>query len=554
MSQPPPPLPPPNDGGSGGGGLGHSTPLVTIPSAAFAMPPPPLPPQQQQQPLTVAAVTDHPLSASMSGVDNRYSTPLSHSGTGGMVVSAATAATTGVPVASATTSSNTNAEATTAPLYISTTLTPQQPTAKKAVPKIVSAPMSPSQSLDSLADAFLEQGGTRSGTRLFAAPLPQTQTDLERVRILVERRAWGDVLSMTTNLLRGSSSHYTPIYAALLNYSPDQHAFPSLDSHQKEVVELIMLQCHAWLKMRRYNELAMEISRWSSFCHIHLVDENDKQTSLAPSWIPWSMHILAAASLQYTDNKNKDAATDALWKIRSAIMSTTTTTTTSSTDNATDGSSSNTSGSNSSTRPLDILCVEHALCNAFVRKKEWRMALECLERMIRQLPGAAKLEVANSITTTSNHNNNEDAADAGNYAKLLETAYQCECYSRQGRILLQVGALEQASKIFQKATLLWKQTVEATGRAGNSSRGSSIAAAAAAAPTLVANHPAIEQVPAQLQANDGLLAFAYNKYDAALESFRNAVNLMKLSSTNSGTSSMTVDGTYRMVRTYLYLC
>ena len=182
------------------------------------------------------------------------------------------------------------------------------------------------------------------------------------------------------------------------------------------------------------------------------------------------------------------------------------------------------------------------------------MALECLERMIRQLPEAAKLEVANSITTTSNHNNNEDTA--GNYAKLLETAYQCECYSRQGRILLQVGALEQASKFFQRATLLWKQTVEATGRAGNSSRGSSIAAAAAVAaiPTLVANHPAIEQVPAQLQANDGLLAFAYNKYDAALESFRNAVNLMKLSSTNSCTSSMTVDGTYRMVRTYLYLC
>jgi hypothetical protein len=533
MSQPPQPPPLPNDGSSSRG-LGHSTPLVTLaPSApnVFALPPP------QKQAALAVATTDHPLASMNVGdntpVQNRYSTP---SPSGGGIV-------TPPPLEASATMKNE-----TAPLFISTTTAPATAaatvmTTAKAVPKIVSAPMSPTQSLDTLADAFL-QGGS-AGLR--PAPLPQTPTDLERVRILVERRAWGDVLSMTTNLLRGSSSHYTPIYAALLNFSPDQ-SFPSLDSHQKEVVELMTLQCHAWLKMRRYNELAVEISRWSSFCHIHHVlggggnEENKKKTTAAPSWIPWSLHVLAAASLQYTDLKNKDVATDALWKIRTAILSSTAATTSTTTDNADDNTSSSGSSSTSSTRPLDILCVEHALCNAFVRKKEWRMALECLDRMIRQLPEAAKLEVVANASHPP-PSNEDGGSNKEIAAAWLETAYACECFSRQGRILLQLGALEQASNIFQRATLLWKQKVEATTGGGAGATGSSIVAVI---PALVANHPAIEQVPAQLQANDGLLAFAYNKYDAALESFRNAVNLMKLSST----SNLTVDGTYRMVRTF----
>jgi tetratricopeptide (TPR) repeat protein len=454
----------------------------------FAMPPPP----PQQQPLSVAA-TDHPLSA--MNVDHQPSPPyqsMSPSGAGMGVAATASAQLGSSPSAVPTAKKNTMNEAP----FLSTTPTPVM---SKPVPKIASAPLSPTQSLDTLADSFFEGSASRP------APLPLTQTDLERVRILVERRAWGDVLSMTANLLRGSSSHYTPIYAALLN-SPDK-SFPSLDSHQNELVELIMLQCHAWIKMRRYNELALEISRWS-FCH-HL-DDDDGKKKAAPSWIPWSLHILAAASLQYTDMKNRDAATDALWKIRTMIMSSGTP------DDDSSGSNS------SSSRPLDILCVEHALCNAFVRKKEWRMALECLDRMIRHLPEATKLEVEKSSSS------NEDAGNKENAAAVLKTAYQCECYSRQGRILLQVGALEEASQIFQRATLVWKQ----------SSSGSIII------PALVANHPAIEQVPAQLQANDGLLSFAYNKYDGALESFRNAVNLMK----QSDTSTLTVDGTYRTVR------
>jgi len=66
---------------------------------------------------------------------------------------------------------------------------------------------------------------------LFPEPLPQHVSDLERMRVLVCRRAWGDVLSVTGTLLRGSSSHYAPIYSALLSQTDSGL---SLDSHQSE--------------------------------------------------------------------------------------------------------------------------------------------------------------------------------------------------------------------------------------------------------------------------------------------------------------------------------
>jgi len=62
------------------------------------------------------------------------------------------------------------------------------------------------------------------------------------------------------------------------------------------------LQCQAWLQMRRYNELREEVSCWTFL----------KEST--PAWIPWSLQILAAASLQYTQD-SKEVAVDALCQL-----------------------------------------------------------------------------------------------------------------------------------------------------------------------------------------------------------------------------------------------
>ena len=308
-------------------------------------------------------------------------------------------------------------------------------------------------------------------------PLPHAYTDVERVRVLVERRAWGDVLSMTSSLLRGHSSHYAPLYTALLQSSSSSQQL-SLDSHRDDLIELLMLQAHAWLKMRRYADLGTELSKWT-FCYHH--------TDSPPAWIPWSLHILAGSALQYTPAERGGgplAATDALWKIRSALIAT-----------------------DDNTAAALVNC-EHALANVFVRQKHWRMALQALERILSLLPEATQ---------------QEDIA-----APISQVAYQCEIWSRQGRILLQVGALEQASTLFQKATTVWRDANTTTVSSSSSDH-----------VTCLIQY----QIPAQLLTNQGLLSFAYNQYDKALEEFRRAVNV--LSGSSGTTNRWGVDGSYR---------
>jgi hypothetical protein len=187
------------------------------------------------------------------------------------------------------------------------------PTRKNLVSAPVSAPpptssfqlsqFTSNQTLDALADEFLSQPSRRTEKLglepLFKPnPLPAHDTELDRLRTLVERRAWGDVLKVTTNLLTtntattssSSSSMYSDVYTSLL-ISPDavvvDHV-PDITNVpiqvRTETVEIMMLQCHAWLKLRRYKELVTEVERWNFWI------QNDA-TAQSPEWLPWSMYV-----------------------------------------------------------------------------------------------------------------------------------------------------------------------------------------------------------------------------------------------------------------------
>lgn len=338
-----------------------------------------------------------------------------------------------------------------------------------AVQTIVSPSHYISMNLDDMADNFLSGASPRTAKGLQpllqAEPLATDLSDLERLKCLVKRRSWGDACLLTEKLLRGQSSHYAPIYNALLNNSFDQQ-LPILETQQEEMVQIMMIQCEAWIKLNRYSELGLEIERWS-FCH-----HND---NAAPSWIPWRLHIMAASSLLYTsDDPSGKEALDALWKLRQDIPD---------------------------EDPISQLQIEHALSNVFTRLKNWRMALSCQERMLDLLPTACRQQIQLSAKTTN--------PLADEIAVALQAAYRCEILSRQGRIFLQVGATNEARQLFDMA----RDAVNPGSVTEDIMQ--------------VMRHSIVPFLPSHVSLNVGLLLFSEGQYNDALDCFRHCVDTIR---------------------------
>lgn len=352
---------------------------------------------------------------------------------------------------------------------------------------------SPAQSLDNHVDAFLSGPSYRTEQKLppLLRPPPLiNENPLQCLRTLVERRAWGDVLQVTADLLRGADSSHARIYQTMLvdtstgttseegggNDDTNSNTDPTLQQqYRDETVEIVALQCHAWLKLRRYTDLGQEIERWN-FLSFH----ENYDASTAPVWVPWSLHIIATETLLHsTDDPNRGV--DELHALLSRIPDT----------------------------DEDVrwkLSAQRALANAFSRKKEWRLAMVSLERVLPLLQMATRQEVAacasSSIAITST-----PAAQA-----LLEAAYRTEVLSVQGRYLLHAGAVAEAGHLYQTAQSDWKQAISDAGDT---------------TVTELKQYTIVQHVPAQLLANEGLLCFAYANFDQSIECFKNATDSLR---------------------------
>ena len=152
-----------------------------------------------------------------------------------------------------------------------------------------------SKSLDTLADDFLSS--KLRPILLRPNPLPRGEAGIVRLRTLVERRAWGDILKLASTLLNNDGSskskssssskseQYSKVYASLLHagqhdVTENDNGFPS--NIRQETVEIMMLQCNAWLKLRRYADLSKEVERWN------FLKQNDV-TARSIEWLPWGI-------------------------------------------------------------------------------------------------------------------------------------------------------------------------------------------------------------------------------------------------------------------------
>jgi len=479
-----------------GSGLSRSPPLVTIPAAGGSSRPPP--PQQQQG--QHAVPTDHHPLAASDRMDVELSEQRKSRGT-----SFGAPPPPPPPPPPQPPQAQQQQQTQPASQIYSATRHQPVPTAKGAVAAggatRISGASAAATTLDDLADEFMSMG---DGGVLRPPPLPKgsdagdgTGGGVERLRVLVSRRAWGDVVALTSQLLRGPSSHYAPIYSNLIHQHQQTNLLnlPTLDSQQTELVEILTVQCQALLKMRRYADLKREVQQWT-FCHFCRDgnenggnnSDNSPPPPTCPSWVPWSLHILAASTLQYTSNiRHENAAgnstdsgsstvdaVDALYGIRSSVP-----------------------GDDLKSRIL----VEQALANVLVRRRSWRLALRSVETILDLLPAACQQE------SPSGKRTEQQQAES-------EAVFRVEILSQQGRILLQVGALKEAAQLFEEASESWRDASPPGAANDNTGPQSETASV----------------VSAQLSVNEGLLRFAYGKHTEASEFFRKAMTSLRQSS------------------------
>ncbi|GKY94959.1 hypothetical protein MPSEU_000460500 [Mayamaea pseudoterrestris] len=336
---------------------------------------------------------------------------------------------------------------------------PQTSTAgqQHATPHLVD---SPTRTLDEFVDLFLLQDETMH-TRLHPDPIPANISDHDKLELLVARRAFAEVVTLTHQLLHGAHSHYAPIWRTLLEGN-EKGSLLALESQRMQLLQIATMHMHAMLKLQRFDELQKELASWKfarSF--------ND-----GPSWVPWSFRIAYATCLLYANDVNDGSndgslVVDVLHDLRDSIP-------------AQDF--------------ISLLRVDQTICNYYCREKQWRMALASLQNMANHVSAACQ---------------QHDANDENDVNAVLALAHSCELWSRQGRVLLQAGATEAASSIFQQASSHWARL------------------SSNAEPSLAQKHAIIGMVPAQLLMNEGLLSFANNKYEHALECFRRAAHHVK---------------------------
>jgi hypothetical protein len=170
------------------------------------------------------------------------------------------------------------------------------PTSSRPSSRITSAGVSPNKSLDSLADQFLSKRTDTNSSQqpmLRPEPLSGQEDEVSRLRTLVERRAWGDVLKVATGMLNSPKDPHADVYASLVTLplnAPKADAMSVSEEIRLETVEIMTLQCHAWLKLRRYSDIATEVERWNFVTHHDMGAES-------PDWLPWSLRKLVSLQL-----------------------------------------------------------------------------------------------------------------------------------------------------------------------------------------------------------------------------------------------------------------
>ena len=135
-------------------------------------------------------------------------------------------------------------------------------------------------SLDNESDIFL----SRYSNVLRPAPLLDDERGIIRVRSLMSRRAYLDVIRITSELLQTATSPYASFHSDLLhmdlNSQKHKQSNLTIARLEQETAEIISLRFIAMLKLKRYSDLGREVDR------LNLLDE------YTLPWVPFGLRKL----------------------------------------------------------------------------------------------------------------------------------------------------------------------------------------------------------------------------------------------------------------------
>jgi hypothetical protein len=434
-------------------------------------------------------------------------------------------------------------------------------------------PMSPEEEVD-----FFLRGGSSTSTttnvetstnQLHPTNLPPTQSLLAKCHSLALRRAWGDVVQLTKDVLMGSGGGgggrskafggggmgghhllYTELLRATASSSlssretsskgqPANDGVPELeeeedrDTLRKETCELIAVRCIALLKLRRYEELRKEVISLGLMPYLPDRRQNSTATasnsndtsSLAwkegslhstgskdvlPDWVPFGLRLLAAQQLRLTSTTTEESslAVDVLYDLRDRTV--------------------RTEYWNS---PIVLEkwkgAIDNALFNSFVRSKDWRLALHTCQEMILGLECGVRREVelwciktSATITTAGTTSGSVSDQERKQMEEVITTAAHVELHSRQLLILLQAGAIS-AAEMIQKDVRNYATKIESQLHKFIHPSASTRMTAVSRMAKEVA---LVRQVPIRVLVNEGLLQFSRLNYTEAAKIFLDALN------------------------------
>ena len=346
---------------------------------------------------------------------------------------------------------------------------------------------------------------------------------------------------------------------------------------QKETCEFIALRCIALLKLRRYEELRYEITSLGLMPYLpdrqqstttqpastttslstnksNITESSPlalkeaslhstESTDATPDWIPFGLRLLAAQQFQLTAAAadtttiadESSQAVDVLYDLRDRTVRT---------------DYWNTPQSLKLWRGA----IDNALCNAFIRIREWRLALHTCQDMLLGLEDGVTSEVEWWCNKTSTKTTvSESVASDEEREKMREvitTAAHVELLSRQLLILLQAGAIAAAEMIqkdvHQHATKVQSLLQQCLRPSTSSSRSSMKALS-----RMSKEFALIHQVPIRMRVNEGLLQFSRLKYTEAVKSFSDALHQQQQQQMDPGISSITLRSYYPAIWNHL---
>jgi len=359
---------------------------------------------------------------------------------------------------------------------------------------------------------------------------------LFELREYQRRRAWLDVLHRGLEMLTLSSSPYEPFYAAILHSTPMPIPIPPSPSRLQqqqqqqqqqtgdqqileEFVEIVQLRLKAMIKLRRFDDLQREIHRLSltttaSFLYSSSPSHTSSHdTTLQDKYALSLLHsgqnslielvLDATAALQYTTSPQLTVTPNNKDRINNTNNPNTPGPPQTVTSSCIDSLQALRSTSILPTSRLRIKCSA-MISNLFVRERDFRSALAALEDILHELDsfgdGIGDDDIVGATTGTTR-------SEAVRWTRVMG---RVEVHSRQGRILLQVGALPAAATIFERAHDEFDAALE---ECGGEYAGGVVAY--------------VRRGRTQILLNEGLLFFGHMDYAASEGKFCGAVRLQR---------------------------